>query len=59
MTDKKDKQKESEVHEDSQNLKEDTPEVNESELEDGVSKDEVTADESDITGMREEANDRI
>ena len=59
MKDKKDKQKEPEVHEDIKNLMEDSTLVNESGLEDGGSMNESTKDEPDLTEMLEEANDRI
>ena len=59
MKDKKDKQKEQEVHEDIENLMEDSTLVNESDLEDGGSMNESTKDEPDLTEMLEEANDRI
>lgn len=45
MKDKKDKQKEQEVHEDIENLMEDSTLVNESDLEDGGSMNESTKDE--------------
>ena len=54
MKDKKDKQKEPEVHEDIENLMEDSTLVNESDLEDGGSMNESTKDEPDLTEMLEE-----
>ena len=59
MKDKKDKQKEPEVHEDIENLMEDSTLVNESDLEDGGTMKEATKDEPDLNEMLEEANDRI
>ena len=59
MKDKKDKQKEQEVHEDIENLMEDSTLVNESDLEDGGSMNESTKDQPDLTEMLEEAHDRI
>ena len=59
MKDKKDKQKEPEVHEDIENLMEDSTLVNESDLEDRGSMNEATKDKPDLTEMLEEANDRI
>ena len=59
MKDKKDKQKEPEVHEDIKNLMEDSTLVNQSDLEDGAPMNEATKDEPDLTEMLEEANDRI
>ena len=59
MKDKKDKQKQQEVHEDIENLMEDSTLVNESDLDDGGSVNESTKDEPDLTEMLEEANDRI
>ena len=59
MKDKKDKQKEPEVHEDIESLTEDSTLVNESDLEDEGSMNESTKDEPDLTEMLEEANDRI
>ena len=59
MKDKKDKQKEQEVHEDIENLMEDSTLVNESDLEEGGSMNESTKDQPDLTEMLEEANDRI
>ena len=59
MKDKKNKQKEPEVHGDNENLMEDSTLVNESGLEDGGSMNESTKDEPDLTEMLEEANDRI
>ena len=59
MKDKKGKQKEPEVHEDIENLMEDSILVNESDLEDQGSMNEATKNKPDLTEMLEEANDRI
>ena len=59
MKEKKDRQKEPELREDSENTAEESTTVNESDLADMSSMNEVTKDESDLTEMLEEANDRI
>ena len=53
MKDKKDKQKEPEVHEDIENLVEDSIQVNESDLEDGGFMNTATKDEPDLKAAQE------